>query len=103
MPRNFCGRCRHGCIGRNPKPVNILAIPKSEGMIPFPSEGGLPIHIDLAELEALRLVELKKLSYDEAGLSMGVSRNTIWRLVEGGKEKLITAMLDARRIELHKH
>jgi len=83
--------------------VNILTLPKSEAMVPSPSEEGPPIHIDLAELEALRLVELEKLSYDEAGASMGVSRNTIWRLVEGGKEKLITAVLEARRIEFHKH
>ena len=83
--------------------MNILALPKSEAMVPSPSEEGPPIHIDLAELEALRLVELEKLSYDEAGASMGVSRNTIWRLVEGGKEKLITAVLEARRIEFHKH
>ena len=102
MPPGFCCRCRHGCIGRNPKPVNILALPKCEGMLPSPSEDGPPIHVDLAELEALRLVELEKLSYDEAGVSMGVSRNTIWRLVEGGKEKIITAFLEARRIEFHK-
>lgn len=102
MPRGFCGRCRRGFVGRMPKPVNISSYPPVDALVPVPEEQGAPLHLDLAELEALRLVELEKLSYNAAGLIMGVSRNTIWRLVEGGKEKLITAFLEGRRIELHK-
>ncbi|MDI9644412.1 MAG: DUF134 domain-containing protein [Candidatus Verstraetearchaeota archaeon] len=102
MPRGYCERCRRGCVGRRPKNVNISAVPAAEALVPVPTENAPPIELDLAELEAMRLVEMEKLSYDEAGMAMGVSRNTIWRLVESGKEKLISAFLEGRKIELHK-
>ncbi|MEN3035550.1 MAG: DUF134 domain-containing protein [Candidatus Methanosuratincola sp.] len=102
MPRGFCERCRRGCVGRRPKNVNIAKVPEAEALVPVPSEKTPPIELDLAELEAMRLVELEKLSYDEAGMIMGVSRNTIWRLVESGKEKMIAAFFEGRKLELHR-
>jgi predicted DNA-binding protein (UPF0251 family) len=102
MPRGFCERCRRGCVGRRPKSVNISKVPAAEALVPVPGERAPPIELDLAELEAMRLVELQKLSYDEAGVMMGVSRNTIWRLVESGKEKMIAAFFEGRKIELHR-
>lgn len=102
MPGGYCCRCRRGYVGRNPKPVSVSKTPLAEAMVPLPEERGNPIQLDLAEFEALRLVELEKMTYDEAGIEMGVSRNTIWRLVECGKEKLISAFLEGRKIELHK-
>jgi len=100
MAKCGCPRGRNGCIGRIPKSVNISSKPLAETMNPFPSERGEPIQLELAEFEALRLVELEKMSYCEAGCTMGISRNTIWRLVERGKEKIITAILESRKIEL---
>lgn len=102
MPRGFCERCRRGGVGRRPKNVKISDVPAAEALVPLPCEKAPPIELDLAELEALRLVEIEKLSYCEAGILMGVSRNTIWRLVESGKEKLISAFLEGRKIELHR-
>jgi predicted DNA-binding protein (UPF0251 family) len=102
MPRGFCERCRRGCVGRRPKNVNIAKVPEAEALVPVPGERAPPIELDLAELEAMRLVELEKLSYDEAGMIMGVSRNTIWRLVESGKEKMISAFFEGRKLELHR-
>jgi len=89
-------------VGRKPKFVNIERVPLATAMNPEPTAVGTPIYIDLAELEALRLVEVEKASYEEAGLCMGVSHNTIWRLVENGKEKLISAFFNSRRIEIHR-
>jgi len=100
MPRCCC-RNRKGCVGRLPKFVNVSSKPLAEALVPAPTEMGAPINLELAEFEALRLIELEKMSYCEAGLAMGVSRNTIWRLVESGKEKLILALLESRRIELN--
>ncbi|MBC7121021.1 MAG: DUF134 domain-containing protein [Candidatus Methanosuratus sp.] len=102
MSRGFCKRCRRGCVGRIPKNVNISKVPVAEALVPFPVERAPPIELDLAELEAMRLVELEKLSYDEAGMVMGISRNTIWRLVESGKEKMISAFFEGRKVELHR-
>ncbi len=69
-------------------------------MIPEPEGRGSPISLDLAEIEALRLVELEGYPYCEAAASMGISRNTVWRLVESGKVKMITAILEGRRLEI---
>lgn len=102
MPKCYCCRCRRGIVGRTPKPVNIHNLPPVDALVPCPKELSPPIHLDLAELEAMRLVELEKLSYDEAGIVMGVSRNTIWRMVESGKEKVISAFFEGRKIEIHK-
>ena len=89
-------------MGRKPKFVNISRLPLATALNPEPSVVGAPIYIELAELEALRLVEVEKASYEDAGIAMGVSRNTIWRLVENGKEKLILAFFNSRRIEIHR-
>jgi predicted DNA-binding protein (UPF0251 family) len=89
-------------VGRTPKPVHIHNLPPVDALVPYPKELRPPIHLYLAELEALRLVELEKLSYNEAGIVMGVSRNTIWRMVESGKEKIISAFFEGRKIEIHK-
>jgi len=102
MPHGFCRRCRRGDVGRKPKFVNIGRVPLATALSPEPSVVGAPIYIELAELEALRLVEVEKASYEDAGIAMGVSRNTIWRLVENGKEKLILAFFNSRRIEIHR-
>ncbi|MCX8182426.1 MAG: DUF134 domain-containing protein [Candidatus Methanomethyliaceae archaeon] len=59
-------------------------------MISCINELGMPVNLDLAELEALRLVELK-ISYDNAGMVARVSRKTIWRL-EVGKKEAISAL-----------
>lgn len=56
----------------------------------------------LAEIEALRLIDLEKLSFEEAGIRMNVSRNTVWYLVENAREKIIKALIDGRPIMIQK-
>lgn len=58
--------------------------------------------MDIAEVEALKLVDLDKLIMDEAGERMRVSRNTIWRLVQSGREKLIRAIVEGRQVLIRK-
>ncbi|MEM2105459.1 MAG: DUF134 domain-containing protein [Candidatus Bathyarchaeia archaeon] len=58
--------------------------------------------LDLAEVEALKLIDLEKLSFEEAGARMGVSRNTVWRLVESAREKIVKAIIENREIRIQK-
>jgi hypothetical protein len=56
--------------------------------------------LDGAELEVIRLVDLEGLSQEEAGAKMGVSRGTIWRLLQEARRKIATALSEGRRIDI---
>ncbi|MEM3607557.1 MAG: DUF134 domain-containing protein [Candidatus Bathyarchaeia archaeon] len=99
MP-GYCWRRRRRCgrIGRMPKPIAVAFQLTAEKFKPTPEGEGDPVYLDVAEVEALRLIELEKLSFEEAGLRMGVSRNTVWRIVEAAREKLAKAITEGREI-----
>ena len=98
--RRWCHRHRRGKIGRRPKPVIIGVTPPIQGFNPFPPTPTPlePIILEAAEVEALRLVDLEKHSFEEAGQKMNISRNTVWRLAENARRKIITAILQGRPI-----
>ncbi|MEM0385124.1 MAG: DUF134 domain-containing protein [Nitrososphaeria archaeon] len=98
----WCKRRRKGIAGRIPKPIITSSIPIIESFKPFPAKNIDPIYLDLAEVEALKLIELEKLSCQEAGARMNVSRNTVWRLVEEAREKLTRAIVEGREIVILK-
>jgi predicted DNA-binding protein (UPF0251 family) len=95
-------RRRYGRRGRLPKPVRLGSMPIVEQFIPEPHSGGAPIYVDSAELEALRLVDLEGLSQEEAGERMGVSRGTVWRLLQSARKKTTQALLEARALVVTK-
>lgn len=87
-------RVRKGTRGRNPIQPKISFKYKASCLVPF--SGGRhahPIHIDLAELEAIRLVDYEDMTQEEAGKLMGVSRGTVWRLLMSGRKKLIGCLV----------
>lgn len=94
----WCHRHRRGRTGRMPKPVNIGIIPSVRGFNPFPPTLEEPVVLEAAEMEALRLVDLEKCSFEEAGRRMNVSRNTVWRLAESARRKIITAIIYGKPI-----
>jgi predicted DNA-binding protein (UPF0251 family) len=57
----------------------------------------------MAELEAFRLVDMEGLSQEEAGQKMGVSRGTIWRLVQSARKKAARALSEGRPIYIATH
>ena len=93
-------RHRHGKIGRPPKPVAITTINLPEKFEPTPKKSIEPILLEPAEIEALKLVELEKLTFEEAAAKMQVSRNTVWRLAEKAREKLARALIEGREIRI---
>jgi len=93
-------RRRHGTRGRIPTPVYIGKQPTAKTFKPEQGEEGEPIILEPAELEAFRLVDLEGLSQEEAGNRMGVSRGTIWRLLQQARKKVAQALTDGRSIKI---
>ena len=91
-------RHRRGRIGRLPKPISIEKTPTVDKFMPSPQGNLEPVYIELAELEAFRLVDLEGLSQEEAGERMGVSRGTVWRLVQSARKKTAQALSEGRPI-----
>ncbi|MBS7651628.1 DUF134 domain-containing protein [Candidatus Bathyarchaeota archaeon] len=91
-------RRRCGGRGRTPKPVMVGMAPSIEGLQPIPVRNPEPIQLDMAELEAFRLVDLEGLSQEEAGMRMGISRGTVWRLVQSARRKAAQALSEGRPI-----
>lgn len=69
----------------------------------MPQTNPEPIYIEPAEIEAFRLVDLENLSQEEAGQKMGVSRGTIWRLVQNARRKTAQALTEARPLLIAGH
>jgi len=93
-------RCRRGRRGRFPKPVTIPTPPQVEQFIPQPRTLANPITIEPAEIEALRLVDLEGLSQEQAGAKMGVSRGTVWRLLQSARKKVAQALTEGRALAI---
>jgi predicted DNA-binding protein (UPF0251 family) len=79
-----------------PKPVAIRNPPKANRLVPEPETNSKPILIEPAEVEALRLVDLEGLSQEAAGREMGISRGTVWRLLQSARRKVSQALIEGR-------
>ena len=89
-------RRRRGHRGRFPIQPKIGARPRANVMIPEPIAADVPIYLDLAEIEVLRLVDLEGMYQEQAGDTMGFSRGTVWRLLQGAREKVVRAIFEGR-------
>lgn len=95
-------RKRRGKRGRLPKPVKLGMAPTTKKFHPLgPSINQEPVYLEQAELEALRLSDLEGLSQEEVGERMGISRGTIWRLLQSARKKVAKALSEGRPIHLH--
>ena len=56
----------------------------------------LPLAVD--ELEAIRLVDLEGLTHEQAASAMGVSRQTVGRILERGRAKVAEALVAGKAI-----
>jgi len=89
--------------GRPPKPRIVSLNLGDVAYLPFrpppPTvSSSNAIVLELDELEALRLVYVEKLSQKEAADRMGISRGTLWRLLESGRRKLVKALIEVKPI-----
>jgi len=111
MPRGYRWRRGQGQAGPG-RPCfyrNLSKIPKAKGFTPLErdepqdqitKEKPIIMYLDLDELEAMRLVDGEDLTQDEAGIQMGISRGSIWRLLQAGRKKLIKAIFENLEIRI---
>lgn len=88
--------------GRPPKDRTIGVRLGKFSFMPL-DENGLqiqnePLYLMPDEIEALRLVYLEGLTQEKAAASMNISRGTLWRLLEGGRRKVVQALIEKRPI-----
>jgi predicted DNA-binding protein (UPF0251 family) len=88
--------------GRPPKPRVIRFTPRFTAFAPAPARDAGPdaIVMTLDELEAVRLVDYEGLLQEEAAAMMGVSRGTVWRLLESGRRKIVGMLVEGRPLVL---
>jgi len=98
MPQK--GRRRRGNRGRIPSPVNVGHRLITDAFIPYPEANRPEVLLEHAELEAIRLVDLEGLTQEEAGARMGVSRGTVWRVLQEARRKIAQALTEGRRIQI---
>ena len=94
---------RHGDRGRIPKTVHVARHAVTEGLTPLSKSARAlfvrstrTIYIDMAEMEAQRLVDLEGLSQEEAAKQMTVSRGTVWRLLQSARRKSAQSLSEGR-------
>ena len=86
-----------GRIGRPCLPIYLGFKPIRKEFVPTqPSFGS--VYVTPPELEALRLVDLEGLTQEEAGERMGVSRGTVWRLLQTCRKKIAEALVRNKTI-----
>jgi len=56
------------------------------------------VELGLDELEAMRLCDLEGKQQEEAAQQMGVSRGTVQRLLQSGREKLLTSIIEGQAL-----
>ena len=74
----------------------IAEHPKVTQLVPIPQFSNEYLFLNPAEYEVLRLVDLEKLDQEAAGQRMGVSRGTIWRLLQSAREKIVQSLVEGR-------
>ncbi len=87
-------------LGRIPKRVLIEGGTKVKKLIPEPTINNDPIFLDLAEYEALRLADILDLHQEHIGARMGISRGTVWRLLNSARKKLVKTLVEGRPLHI---
>jgi len=57
-----------------------------------------PIFMTYEEFEALRLVDYKGLTQEEAGNMMGISRGSVWRALNSARRKMSQMIVEGREL-----
>lgn len=72
------------------KPMGMQMIELEESVLTMP------------EFEVVRLVDLKKISQEDAGKSMQISQSTLSRILKSGRKKIADAIINGKAIRIEK-
>ena len=86
--------------GRPLKEILIEEYPKITEVIPNPVLSDETVTLTIGEYEAMRLIDLLGLNQHQAGQLMNVSRGTIWRMLDSGREKLMKVLTEGLKLKL---
>lgn len=86
-----------------PRPTKcrqIECLPKQTSFCSKQSSHSLKIDLTIDEYEAIKLIDYKGLTQDEAAFQMGVSRTTITSIYEIARRKIATFIVDGGRLDI---
>lgn len=86
--------------GRREKVRQVGLMPEYVGFTPDGLASGADIVLTVDELEALRLVDLERLSQADAATRMGVARATVSAICERARAKVADALVNGRRLAI---
>jgi len=96
-------RCGHRYLagrlaesGREAQGVFFLPAPAPPGAL-SPEE---VVELYPEELEALKLVYMDGLQVEEAALRMGLSKATLWRILDSGRRKVVEALVHLKPLKI---
>ena len=58
--------------------------------------------LEMSEFEAIRLVDLKGVGQEEAGVKMKISQSTLSRVLKSGRKKIAEAIVCGKAIRIEK-
>ncbi len=58
------------------------------------------VNLEVDEIEALRLCDLKKMGQTEASKKMGVSQSTFQRILSSARKKIAEALIEGKAIKI---
>ncbi|MGI6535797.1 MAG: DUF134 domain-containing protein [Eggerthellaceae bacterium] len=84
--------------GRNSRTRQIGIVPEYTGFIPEGIPTGTVVVLTYDELETIRLLDLEKLSQEEAAARMGVARTTVTGIYERAREKVADSLVNGKTL-----
>lgn len=94
--RGKCGRPKIPRCIRNPPTVSQL----SPSLLSEKDRPKEPIKMFYDEYEVLRLIDYMGLDQEQAGEMMGISRGTVWRLLQSARKKLVSTIVEGRELRI---
>ena len=87
---------------RTPKCRRICSFPDYYSFIPEDVEKDIieTIELSLDEFETIRLLDYEGLNQEECASRMGVARTTVTAMYENARKKLITAVVEGKRLSI---
>ena len=86
--------------GRKERTRFVGIVPEFVGFVPDGILAGDTVELAYDELEVIRLLDLEKMSQEEAAVRMGVSRTTVTGIYERARSKVADSLVNGKRLRI---